>query len=278
MAEAPVVHVVHATAPGCHWSWGYEATLNRLRMVYGDAIALHVRLGCPYEDWQQWLREYEMTDAEATRWINEEMGPIMGVSFATVHEGEAPPSVMPLTLAAVAALRQGEEKGWRAHRALLRMYAVEGRDAMARETWLAAGREAGLDMRRFERDLEDTEGLLREYHEQSHAGPPVHVGFYNVIVWDGGNRRVLLDYAFDPQDVEGAIDYLSGGALKKRPVKVDGIPAYLRAHGVAPLAEIGRVFGLGPEQAMEHLERLEKDGTLARRMLAGAPHWEAAGG
>lgn len=266
------IHVVHATAPGCSWSWGYEAVVNRLRMVYGDQIDIDLRLGCPYEDRDQWLKDYEMSAEEAEAWTNDECFPMMGVPMRKFTWADAPPTVLPATLATVAALRQGEEKGWRFNRALMRMQHVEGRDIMDIATPLAAAAEARLDVEKFKHDTED-EKLLEEYGERAQSGPPVHVGFYNVVVWDGSNRRVQLDYTFDPAEVEAAIDYLARGSLKKK--TPTDVHAYLRAHGDTPLVEVARAFAMKPQAAQAELERLEKAGKAERRVLAGAPHWRA---
>lgn len=272
MTEDARIQVVHVTAPGCHWSWGYEAAMNRLRMVYGEQIALHVRLGCPYESWAQWLIDYEMSEDEAIVWMNDEAIPSMGVPIAPLRKGGQPPNVMPASLATAAALHQGEEKGWRFNRALLRMFAVEGKDPAKEEQHMAAAKEAHLDVAKFNADWADQDALRAEYEELTHRGPPVRVGFYNFVVWDGANRRVILDYSFDPRDIEGAIDYLSDGKLKK--TAPTDIVAYLRQHGVAPLAEIGRVFDFDSKDAATGaLEKLEKAGKIERVTLAGAPHW-----
>lgn len=275
MAEDPPrIAVVHSTAPGCQWSWGYEAVVNRLKMVYGDQIDLTMRIGCPYESWDQWLIDYGMSHEEALKWFDDEVGPTTGVPIAKVSGRMPPPNVMPASLSTIAALHQGEEKGWRYQRALLRMYAVEAKDPSDRPTMLDAAKEAKLDVARFEKDLADQDALRAEYEEQTRRGPPVHVGFYNFVVWDGGNRRVMLDYAFDPREIEGAIDYLSGGTLKKK-VPTD-IHAYLKHHGLAPLSEVGRVFDFpSGDEAKAALEKLEKAGKIERVMLAGAPHWRA---
>lgn len=271
-AHPPRIQVVHATAPGCHWSWGYEAVVNRLRFVYGDQIDLHIRIGCPYESWEQWLVDYGMTEEEAIKWVEEEAAPTMGVAIASLRGRKAPANMMPASLAAVAARRQGE-KSLRFQRALVRMYAVEGKDPSALATIEAAAKEAKLDLAKLKKDLADADALQAEYEAQGQAGPPVHAGFYNVVVWDGGTRRVILDYAFDPLVVEGAIDYLSDGKLAKR--APTDIVAYLREHGLAPLSEVGRVFDMDGPDATRALEAHEKAGRIERVTLAGAPHWRA---
>lgn len=266
----PRIHVVHSTAPGCSWSWGYEPVINRLRMVYGDQIDVHLRLGCPYESWEQWQKDYSMSEKEALDWMNDECFPMMGLPFARLTPEKVPQNVLPATLATVAALRQGMEKGWRFNRALLRMIHVEQRDLMDPKTPLAAAQEASLDVPRFQKDAED-EKLIDEYGELAQSGPPVHVGFYNVVVWDGGNRKVMLDYTFEPTVIEEAIDYMAGGTLRKTTPR--DVHAYIARHGYAPLVEIQRVFDLAPKDALTELERLEKAGKADRKTLAGAPHW-----
>lgn len=272
--HAPRVHVVHATSPACHWSWGYEAVMNRLKLVYGDQIELTVRLGCPYEDREQWLVDYGMSAQEATEWINSEVPGQMGVPMATIRWETQPKSCMPAVLAVQAARRQDEERAWRLNRELVRRFALEAIDVTQDKVILDAVKTIGLDVARFEKDFAQKDALRQEYEEQGSRGPPVHVGFYNFVVWDGGNRRVILDYAFDPRDIEGAIDYLSGGTLKKS--KPTDIVAYLKEHGLAPLSEIGRVFDFPHgSAATEALERLEKSGKIERATFAGAPLWKA---
>jgi protein-disulfide isomerase-like protein with CxxC motif len=276
MSESREVHVIHSTSPGCHWSWGYEAVLNRLRLVYGDQVRLHVALGCPYESWDQWLQDYGMTEPEAIAWVNDDMASTMGVPLAPMVAGRVPPTMMPATLAALAALREDELAGWRFHRALVRMYAVEGRDPSSAECIRDAAHEAGLNAHRIERALREEEADLRNELETQHERmPPMHAGFYNLIVWDGGDRRVVLDYAFEPEVVEGAIDYLAGGTLRKE--GPTDIAAYLREHGRAPLVELRRVFAMPETEMLARLEAMEKAGAAERVTLAGAPHWRLTG-
>ena len=274
---APRIHVVHATSPACHWSWGYEAVVQRLQLVYGDQIDLTLRLGCPYEDREQWLVDYGMSAQEATDWVNDEIGPLMGVPLAKIDWNTQPRSCMPAVLAVQAARRQDEERAWRFSRELARRFAVERVDVSQDDAILDAARAVRLDIARFEKDFAQKDALRQEYEEQGARGPPLHAGFYNWALWDGGNRKVILDYAFDPREIEGAIDWLSGGTLTKS--KPTDIVGYLQRNGLAPLSEIGRVFDFadGPA-ATEALEKLEKAGKIERRVLAGAPHWKAAGG
>jgi len=273
--HAPRIQVVHAAAPTCFWSWGYEAVFNRLRLVYGDQIDLRVLISCVYTDFEEYLKHYELTFPELVTWT-EEARDLMGVPLHTDLRREMfPPSQLPASLAVMAAFRQGEPKGVRFFRALLRRSCVEGQDVTRDDVLLAAAREAGLDETAFRRDYEDRgareEDLARMGSEWRH----LPVGFYNVAVTDGDRRTVILDYAFDPREIEEAVDYLSGGTLKKQ--RPEDVLGYLREHGPTPLVEIARVFALSPEEAQGRLAELEGEGRAIRTTLAHAPHWQATG-
>ncbi len=268
----PQVHLFHATAPTCWWSWGYEAVLNRLPLVYGDRVKVHLLLGCVYEDLDEWMKAYEMTPRGQTKWARESIG-IMGVPIRTTYGGEQPRSVMPVTLAVLAARRQGEAKGDRFYRAVLRRFVVEAQDVTRDDGLREAAIEAGLDVDRFFRDYRDTDARRAELEHQGHGFPHVPLGFYSLALTDGGDRTVILDYAFDPATVEEAIDYLSQGKLKKRtPTDVVG---YLQRHGAAPLREIARVMGMDDREAKNRLAKLVKERKVTSAPLAGEAHWSA---
>jgi len=273
-AHGPKIHVFHATAPTCFWSWGYEALFNRLQLVYGDQIGVHVMTLCVYDDYDEYLKHYELTFDGLVDWVKEGIE-IMGVPLMTDLRREMfPKSVMPASLAAMAAYRQGEAMGKRFMRAVLRRFLLEGQDVTKPAILAEAAAEARLDVKTFRTDLADPESLRADYEKQGDGFPHLPVGFYNVLVTDQENRTVILDHAFDPAIVEEAIDYLSKGKLVKRtPTDIAG---YLREHGAAPLSEVARVFGLTPGDAGTRLRELQKAGKVATTTLAGAPHWHPA--
>jgi len=272
--ERPMrIQVFHSTAPTCFWSWGYEAVFNRLRLVYGDQIDIQVQIACVYEDFDEYLKRYELTFEGMKGWTEEAIE-IMRIPLYTDYRREKfPRSVLPASLASIAANRQGERKGARYFRALLRRSCVEGQDVTEESIQLDAAREATLDLDAFREALQDEDGLSSEYHGQGDEFYHMPLGFYNVIVTDGRDRTVILDYAFDPPVVEEAVDYLSRGQLAKRsPTDLVG---YLRDHGPAPTVEIARVFGLTQDEAAAKLGSLRDQGRATARSLAGAPHWSA---
>ena len=271
--RAPQVHLYHATAPTCWWSWGYEAVLNRIPLVYGDGVQIHLLLGCVYEDLDEWMKAYEMTPKGQAAWARESIG-IMGVPIRTNYDRDEPRNVMPATLAVLAARRQGDAKGERFMRAVLRRFTVEGQDVSRDEVLRDAAAEALLNVKAFVRDCREADARRAELEHQGHDFPHVPLGFYSLALTDGRDRTVLLDYAFDPAVVEEAIDYLAQGRLKKRAPR-DAL-VYLKRHGPASLPEIARVLGVREADARTQLQRLAKANRTEKVSLGGQAHWKAA--
>lgn len=267
---SPKIHVYHATAPTCWWSWGYEAVMNRIPLVYGDQVDIHILYGVVYEDLDEYLKHYELTFDSLNAWAREATE-TMGVPIRSNYGPKEPRNLLPATHAVFAALKQGRAKGERFNRSILRRFDVEGEDVTHEGTLVEAANEAGLDVPRFREDFGDTEARQGDMQQQGHAFGHLPIGFYNLAVTDGADRTVILDYAFDPPVVEEAIDYLSRDALAKRtPTDIAG---YLRHHGPAPLRELARVFGIPEPSASAKLRRLEKEKKVAAVEHAAAPHW-----
>jgi predicted DsbA family dithiol-disulfide isomerase len=265
------IAVVHFTAPTCWWSWGYEPVFNRLKLVYGDQIRLLTFFGAVYEDLEEYKKNYELDDAGMVKWAQESKE-IMGVPMHVHYRFDRmPTNVLPATLAVMAGMRQGDEMGHRLYRALLRRNIVEGQDVTQETTISQAVKESSLDEAKFKRDWADEAGLKADLEKQGEGAPPVHVGFFNIAVTDGHGRTVYLDQQFEPSRIEGAIEYLSEGKLKKS--KPTDILAYIKAHGPASHVEVERVFALSSKDATAELERLEKLGKITRSSLAETTFW-----
>jgi len=271
--EEPKITIFHVTAPTCWWSWGYEGTLNRVRAVYGEQVELRTFYGTVWEDFDEYLKENELTVKGVNEWARESVD-LMGVPIRANYGPREPRNLLPVTHATMAALRQGRERGERFVRAVLRRFVVEGLDVTRDEVLAAAAREAGLNLAALKKDSADTKARAEEVRHQGAEWPHLPIGFYNLAVTDGENRTVLIDHAFEPKVLEQAIDYLSGGTLAKR-APPDAL-AYLRAHGLTPTQELARVTGIPGKEMEARLSAWEKEGRVARAVLAGAPHWMAA--
>lgn len=267
------VTIFHATAPTCHWSWGFEPVLNRVKTVYGDQVDVRLLMMHVYDDLDSWIKEYDFKDwSEVLGWFGE-IAPQVGLPIDYARAKDAwPKDVLPVSLACFAALRQGAVKGERFFRATLRMATVEARDTTSDAALDEAAREAGLDVARFRGDLEDGDGLMKQYGSQGEGFPHAPLNFYNLVLSDGNGRMVVLDHAFDPKVVEDAIDYLGGKLAKAKPKDVLG---YLAHHGWASQREVERAFALKPPAAKKQLDALVKAGKAEKTKLAGATHWRA---
>lgn len=240
-----------------------------MQLVYGDQIDVKLLIGCVYEDVNEYWKEYELTDEGMVNWARESRE-LMGVPMRVDYRREEfPPSVLPASLAVIAALRQGSVE--RFLRELLRRFVVEGEDVTKDGVLVKAASEAGLDVKHFSKDLSDRDVRKHELENQGEGFPHLPLGFYNLIVTDGQDRSVLLDNAFNPKTVEEAIDYLSGDSLTKQvPRNIEG---YLREHGPTPQVEIERVFGFTSSEAEKKLKGLSKNGVTGR-VLAEGRFWQ----
>lgn len=254
----PTIHVYHATAPTCWWSWGYEAVLNRLALVYGDQVKVHLRLGHPWDDIDEHYAHYGLDDASMAEWQRESEA-LMGVTLGSpLTRARAPRTTLPATLAVIAARDQGHAKAARFTREVLRRTVLAKEDVSKREVLESAARAAGLDMAAFRRARADEVRLAKAYEREGHGFPHVPLGFFNLAISDGKDRVLLINHAFDPRAVEEAIDFLAGGSLAKR-VPTD-VGAYLREHGPAPVEEIAKVFSLTIPEARARLDSLAREG------------------
>ena len=274
--DSKEIVVLHATAPTCWWSWGYEAVINRLRMVYGDQIRIRTWTSFVYDDFDQHMKHYGMSWKDFLGWTKEG-SEIMNIPLElNPKRNFFPKSVLPATIAVFAAKKQGAEKSERLAREFLRMFNVELKDVSKDKIIFEAAETSGLDMKKFKKDFSDKDARLKEMNEEQKTRPhELPIFFYNMIIADNERKYINIDNAFEPKEVEAAIDYLSGGKLKKELIHENDVPKYLKAHGFAPLMEIARVFNMSPERAREVLATLEKQGVAERKMLAGAPHWKA---
>lgn len=267
------VTVYHATAPTCHWSWGYEAVFNRLKLVYGEQIGVETMTLCVWENFDDYLKEYGMKWKEFNPWLVEIRQKIGLPVSMPLKRSQVPFNVMPASLGAMAAYRQGEHKGLRFVRAILRRSCVEAQDVSKDDVIEAAALESGLNLSKFRKDFADKGARTKEYGSQGHGWPDLPLSYFAVVVSDG-HRHVVLEHAFEPSLVEGAVDYIGGGRLRKR--KPTDVVGYLKDHGPAPTREVERVFGLTPAQAGRKLKALQKSGKADRVLLAGSAHWTAA--
>src|SRR3989344_8909956 len=124
-SQANKILVLHATAPTCWWSWGYEAVINRLRLVYGDQIEIRIWTAFVYENFDEHLKHYEMTWQDYLNWAKEGVD-IMKVPLETNLKREKMSKTdFPATVAFFSALKQDHKKAERLSREFMRLSNVE---------------------------------------------------------------------------------------------------------------------------------------------------------
>lgn len=268
------IRLHHVMSPTCWWSWGYYGTLGRIRLTYGDQVDLNLVTYAVYEDLDDWLKHNGLTLEGQEKWAKESAKK-MGVPIFTEYtSGVLPKDSTPAMLAVLAAKRQGTPAGERFERGLLRRSVVEGIDVTNMPVLVAAAQEAKLDIARFKKDLEDKDGLIKDFEAQTATLPNLPLGFYNLAIEDERGRKIVLDYSFEPDEVVEAIEYLSGGKLKKN--HPDDPVEFLKAPGPAHARELARAFGWTPAATESKLQALARKGELKTVQMAGATHWTAA--
>lgn len=267
------VRVWHVAAPTCFWSWGFEGTLHRIRLRYGNQVDIRFIPAVVHTNLEEWMAHNEITRKSWDSWA-EKAGKKMGIPIWTTYSStKVPNDQTAATDAVVAAFRQGHPQGERFLRELLRRNVVEGKDVTRSATLASSAKACGLDVKRFEKDLKDKVGLQHDSDHMEEGAPHVPLGFYNLIVEDGSGRTVLMDFAFDPKPVEDVIEFLTGRSLKKN--KPTDPAAFLAAAGATHAIELARAFGQALPAMQKQLTRLEEKGLVKQVELAGHPYWVA---
>ena len=273
MAPDARVHLFHIGTPTCWWTYGYLGVLERVRLVYGQQVAIHTYVGCVYDDKARWLEHEELTDETNREW-QVESAELMGVPMAPhVRLDEMPDSLQPVTDATWAAFRQGHDKGERFMREVLRALLAKQRAPGNEAAWDEAAGAAGLDLDAFHADIANADALDEVASEMGRGFPHVGLAFYNLAVGNGDDTWVVLNHAFDPARVERAIEFIADGGLTRS--EPTDVVAYLERNGACSAAELSKAFGTTAEEMEARLTKLEKDGSVRPVALAAGTFWES---
>lgn len=269
------VRLWHAAAPTCFWSWGYEGTLHRIRLRYGNQVEIRFIPAVVHTDLQEWMQHNDLTRDSWDAWAAK-AGKKMGIPIFTAYStAKVPNDQTPATRAVVAAFRQGHPQGERFLRELLRRNVVEGKDVTRKATLLSSAKASGLDVKAFTKAMQKETAALDEEGDRMGDGMPhAPLGFYNLILEDGSGRTLMMDFAFDPKPVEDAIEFLTARKLKK--LSPSDPAAFLASAGPTHAIELSRAFGWPAARVKKELARLEAKGLVKPIEIAGHPYWKAA--
>lgn len=266
---AVVVH--HLASPACDDSYAYAPALDRVRLVYGDAVEVRTSIVSLYDDRAAFLAHAGIgTDEILTRHMRASSARYQLPVRASWRAKDFAESSRPAALAAVAAEKQGAWAGRRFLQAYwLAAFVNAGSDS--RDGGVAeAAAAARLDVERFERDLKAEDALLAEIHA-SYESIADGVSMATLGVEGPDGRVQLLRDAFDPRKIEAAIDSCAPLA-KSAP---DDVAAYLRDAGPSSALAISRVCKLSPGEANARLRALEGAGRAAPLRLGGSAFWRS---
>lgn len=270
------VTVTEFTDPYSTWCWGAEPVVRRLRETYRDQLRVEYVMGGLVEDFEEFhdpANDVERTDEVAPHWITASQRHGMPVDVS-VWSTDPPASSYPANVAYKAAEFQGREPAHRYLRRLREAGAAEARNLARRETLVDLAGEVGLDVARFERDVdgerarEAFEADLARTRERGGTGLPTFL----IEVDDG--RELLRGYrpfvAFEKVLTERAPDLL---AHRPRPVE-----EFVAHWGRVATQEVAEVHELDREEAEERLRELEAAGRLRSRAVGNGYFWEPSSG
>lgn len=260
--------MLHGASPLCHWSYGYEPVLQRIRLVYGDQVKVNVYTIPVYESFDQWMKDYELDDAGLREWMAEAQG-LIRLPVNMDYFERPTESCVPATLAVHAAELAEPGAGERLARLVGHAMSIEGR-ALGDDDLLQLAERVGAPRKQVEAAIADgrAEVSVRTDAQSMHA---LGLDFYALQLRDSDGRTVILEHAFDSAKVEDALDWLGRGELRKNalPQPLD----YAARHAPVSLREMEQVFRLdaaGVERALEPAVKARK---LVRKEMLGHPFW-----
>ncbi|MBE0429529.1 MAG: DsbA family protein [Thermoleophilia bacterium] len=275
--KQPILELIQYTDPYCTWCWGSEPVMRHIEEVYGDQV--HVafvmcglvqdaasfrdplnRIGGPgmarqiAEHWREASARHGMP-VDADVWLD--------------LDGEFT-STWPANIACKAAQMQDEEKANDYIRRMREAAAAERRFIHRREVQAALARDAGLDIDRFEKDI-DSDAAEQAFRADLRTCRDKHVTGYPSfeIRNQEGEEFMFFGYQPYPRFVE-LFERLAGSRLQAREIVTseDSILDFIRRRGKVAWREVGEVFSLSKSQAEDWLGRLEGRG-LIQRQAAG---------
>ncbi|HET6317484.1 MAG TPA: hypothetical protein VFG86_13570, partial [Chloroflexota bacterium] len=134
-----------------------------------------------------------------------------------------------------------------------------------------AAEKAGVPRKQLEAALNDgrAEAALRQDNQDMHS---LGLNFYALQVRSGdGKTTVILEHEFDGRKVEEAIDWLSGGKLRKHALPT--IEAYAVQNAPLSSHELQRVFRSDAAKVKAALEPAVKSRKLVHKTLLGMDCW-----
>jgi predicted DsbA family dithiol-disulfide isomerase len=266
------IRLLHGASPFCWWSYGYEAVLNRARLVYGDQIKVNTYQIPVYEDLDEHNRSYGTDDPKVREEWRQEAAGFMQMPVDPRAVAALPKTSVPGTLAVHAAEAVKPGAGQRLARWIGYLIDVDpqGLDLDDPATYPKLAELCGAPRKQVEQALADgrAEASLKEDSQSMHA---LGLNFYALQCRDFEGRTVTLEYAFDSAKVEEALEWLARGTLRKQ--ALPPVDQFVADHAPVSLHEVREVFRLDEAKARRAAEPAERGGKVVRKDVAGHTFW-----
>lgn len=261
------------TDPFCTWSWGSEPILRRIRETYRSQVEIEFVMGGLVEDFDTFHDGAngisEPADV-APHWREAAERHDMPVD-AGIWREDPPRSSYPPSIAYKAAQLQDPALADAYLRRLREAFAAERRRIDDEEVLVELADEVGLDIDRFQTDLEGDrpreafhEDLERSHRERGTVFP-------SYLASNGEDRRLLRGY--QPfQAVAGALETLDPSLTRRDPRPLDDL---VDGYGRVATREIEEIYEIDRDAALERLRELERAGHVTSTQLGSGILWES---
>ncbi|MDX9782505.1 MAG: DsbA family protein [Bacteroidales bacterium] len=147
------VHIIYFSDPVCSYCWGSEPILTRLKREKGKLFDLEYRMGGLMPDWSMFAGSPDGPAIVGRHWP--EASEKIGFKIdGKVWETDPPASSYPPSIAFRAAMLQGESRGLEFYFIMREMLFHKRVNIAKRDNLISAAEAAGLDLKRFVKDIE----------------------------------------------------------------------------------------------------------------------------
>lgn len=276
-ATSPRVEILYFTDPFCSWCWALEPVLYRLKETYRDQVRIRPVMGGLVEDMANFLdaaNGISSTADVAPHW--EHVAQVTGqpIDGRFMRENTDPHwGTWPACTAASTAALQGLAQGEAYLRRLRRAAQAEGRNASDPAVYRGVAAEVeGLDVARFEADLESGEGARAFQEDRLLCARYGMRSFPTLVVHSlsprEGDRPLLVNGARDFDTLRQVLLRVEP-ALEAQPLR--SLPELLAAYGPLTTRELAELHG---EATGATLEALRAQGALRSFPVKGGAFWE----
>ena len=265
------VKMIYYTDPICSSCWGIEPQLRKLKLEYGNSIAIEYRMGGLLPDWNYNSGGIGKPSDVASHWdevsVHYDM-PIDGdIWLEDPLESSYPPSI-----AFKAAQMQDNEKAITFLREIREMVFLHKKNIAKWEHIEAAAKKVGLNIEKLKADFEGNAKAL--FEEDLKLGKELGVrGFPTVFfVDDSGNKEIVYGsrpYVF----YEMAILKLNPNAIKREYSK--NWETLFSKYPTLTAKEFSELSGTPRDESEKQLNDLALKGNLEKHTTKNGSIWTA---